>query len=610
VTLVATSDAGCTDSIRRQVYVYPEPVTAFSVNDSTQCLNGNNFIFNNTSTIATGPMTYSWNFGDNSPLNTSTSPSYVYTSSGTFTVTLIATGNNGCADTTTRNMTVYPKPMLSFNVNDSTQCIGGNSFVFTNTSSISSGTNTYVWYFGDGGSSPLTNPTHTYTSAGSFTVTLVAISDNGCIDSVRRTMLVYPNPTVRFTVNDTTQCIQGNSFVFTNNTSINPVGALTYQWNFGNGANSANTSPTYVYSAPGTYTVTLIANSVNGCVDSFRQTVYVYTMPTGTLQVPASTVICQGSSVTLTATGGASYQWYLGGTAIPGATAATLSANTPGVYTVDIISAQGCVTRATDSVTLTLQVRPRVDFSFDKFCAGFATVFTNLSDISNSGTVSYSWRFGDGGTSTVRNPSRVYATPGTYNVTLVVTPQSCPNLRDSITKSVIILPPPAAVRYPAVNAVKNRDLQLQARPFPQASFNWSPSAGLNNPSLINPIFNFSTEQEYLIRITTPEGCVVIDTQLVRIFDNRDILLPRGFSPNADGKNDKLIPHLVGVTSLRYFRVYDRWGQLIYQTGIIGEGWDGTYKGVKQPMETYVWMAEGVDIDGNVIKRTGKTILLR
>jgi gliding motility-associated-like protein len=97
---------------------------------------------------------------------------------------------------------------------------------------------------------------------------------------------------------------------------------------------------------------------------------------------------------------------------------------------------------------------------------------------------------------------------------------------------------------------------------------------------------------------------------VRIFKEKEIYVPKGFSPNGDGNNDKIFPRLVGVRTLTYFKVYNRWGQLLYQTSNINEGWDGTFRGTKQPIETYVWIAEGVDIDNNSIKRTGTFLLLR
>jgi gliding motility-associated-like protein len=139
---------------------------------------------------------------------------------------------------------------------------------------------------------------------------------------------------------------------------------------------------------------------------------------------------------------------------------------------------------------------------------------------------------------------------------------------------------------------------------------WQPNTGLNSSTISNPIFNHIREQEYKINISTIEGCIVVDTLQVRIFREKEIYVPKGFTPNGDVSNDLLIPRLVGIEQLIYFKVFDRWGQLMYQTTRAGEGWDGTFKGVKQPMESYTWIAEGRDIDGQIIKRTGATILLR
>jgi gliding motility-associated-like protein len=191
-----------------------------------------------------------------------------------------------------------------------------------------------------------------------------------------------------------------------------------------------------------------------------------------------------------------------------------------------------------------------------------------------------------------------------------VTPQACPALSSSITKPISVINATPNQRYPSVNAIVNRNLQLQARTLTGASYQWIPPSGLNNATIVNPIFNSNRQQEYLIKISTPDGCVVTDTLLVRIFDGRGIYLPKGFTPNGDGNNDKLTPRLVGISRLIFFKVYDRWGQLMYQTSIAGEGWDGTFKGVKQPIETYTWVAEGIDIDGNTIRETGNSMLLR
>ncbi len=334
-------------------------------------------------------------------------------------------------------------------------------------------------------------------------------------------------------------------------------------------------------------------------------------MPSGVLVNPTTTLLCEGGTVLLSASGGNSYQWLLNGVIIPGATSSTYLATQPGVYTVNAVSINGCSALAPGSITLQLVSRPTVNFIYDKYCAGFPTFFINQSNTSNSSTVNYNWNFGPGqGTSTLQNPTYTYTTPGVYNASLLITPVPCPSLSASITKPVTIVPPPENQRYSAVNAVTGRDLEITARSFSGATYLWSPSFGLSSPLIINPIFNYNAEVEYLIRINTNNGCVVRDTLLVRIFKEKEIYVPKGFSPNDDGNNDKIFPRLVGVKSLNYFKIFNRWGQLLYQTSNPTEGWDGTFKGAKQPFESYVWIAEGIDIDNLTIKRTGTFLLLR
>jgi gliding motility-associated-like protein len=208
------------------------------------------------------------------------------------------------------------------------------------------------------------------------------------------------------------------------------------------------------------------------------------------------------------------------------------------------------------------------------------------------------------------NPSTTYAQAGAYNVTLTVTPLACPALATSITKPINVVTKPANVRYPNVYAKVNRNQPLQARTITLATYLWSPSLGLSAANISNPVFNYDRQQEYTIRIGTPEGCIIIDTQRVLIFNQCDIFVPQAFSPNGDGNNDRLTPKEVCISQLIYFRVYDRWGQLMFESRTTGQGWDGTYKGVKQPMETYAWIVEGLDADGNRIKRSGTSVLLR
>jgi gliding motility-associated-like protein len=89
-----------------------------------------------------------------------------------------------------------------------------------------------------------------------------------------------------------------------------------------------------------------------------------------------------------------------------------------------------------------------------------------------------------------------------------------------------------------------------------------------------------------------------------------VFVPSAFTPNKNGENDVLRPLLYNVNSLRYFKVFNRWGQEVFQTNVIGRGWDGTIKGVPQPTETYTWILECTDNNGKIIKQSGRSLLLR
>lgn len=609
VKLVATSNYGCVDSTRINVSVQSPPVADFSVNTSAQCLNGNQFFFTNNSTSSGSPITYRWDFGDGST-STQVNPAYQYNQSGTFTVKLVTTAQSGCKDSVSQTIVVYPKPLVAFTVNNNQQCQTGNFFQFTNNSTVAGGSLSHFWKFGDGVTSGQTSPSHSYLSAGVYPVQLIEISDRGCKDSVTMNVKVDPSPTALFTVNKTVDCFAEHQFVFTNASTVS-AGSFTNSWDFGDGIGSSTMlNPTYRYQQAGTYRVTLTVTTPNNCSSSYNVNLFLNQTPVGSILPVADTVICEGSFVTLKATTADFYQWYRDGIAISGATASTYNATEPGVYHVLFRNNSNCTSLSTNLITLTKVLQPTPSFAFDRSCAALSSTFTNTSVITSSLPVQYSWSFGDGGTSDVFSPSYIYQNSGTYIVKLTVTPSHCPQLARFVQQQIIVQTSPESIRYPALNAVASRDLQLRAREFSGATYQWSPGTALSSSTIADPIFNHSSAQEYIISITTSAGCEVTDTLLVRIFAEKKIYVPDYFTPNNDGKNDRLIPLLVGITKLSSFRIWNRWGQLVYLTKKDGEGWDGIYQGVKQPMETYLWIAEGLDIDGKIIRANGSSVLVR
>lgn len=203
----------------------------------------------------------------------------------------------------------------------------------------------------------------------------------------------------------------------------------------------------------------------------------------------------------------------------------------------------------------------------------------------------------------------------TYYVLTVNDTLGCPKpTKDSVLVNVI---KPVTVNAGNDTAiVRNQPLQLNATVnFDNGvQYEWTPSTGLNNALIANPISilnsSFSTIK-YKVKVTIPEGCVGEDEIVVRVFiTDPDIFVPTAFTPNKDGKNDALKPICVGITKLDYFRIYNRWGQLIFETNEFEKGWNGTINGVEQSSGAYVYMTQGVDYTGKIVYKKGTVVLIR
>ncbi|MGZ8541548.1 MAG: T9SS type B sorting domain-containing protein, partial [Chitinophagaceae bacterium] len=147
------------------------------------------------------------------------------------------------------------------------------------------------------------------------------------------------------------------------------------------------------------------------------------------------------------------------------------------------------------------------------------------------------------------------------------------------------------------------------------NYTWNPPVGLNAYNRKDPVFRYDKSTEYTVRIEYDNQCPVIDTVLVLMRPANgncvsDIFVPKAWSPNNDGHNDRLYPIPVCIKELKYFRVFNRWGQLVFQTNILCQGWDGIFNGQPQVMDTYTWTFEATGEDGKYYKRAGNAVLLR
>jgi gliding motility-associated-like protein len=367
------------------------------------------------------------------------------------------------------------------------------------------------------------------TQTGLYYATLFAGS--GCsLTTVTQQINISSVPVSGFTINKPDQCLVGNQFIFTNN-STNAVGGMVYKWIMGDGTELTTRDVTYSYKKAGVYNGKLVVSSNIICADSTLFTAIIY----------------------------------------PNAIAA---------FTV----APTCINLP-------------------------AKIVNNTADTLGS-PISYLWGFSNGQSSTLRNPPvQVYSATGNYNITLSVITAQCPTPPNVLKRTLVVDKPKPAIRYPLEYAVINLPLDLGARTFGETVL-WNPDNNLNNPLVFNPVFKGNTEQEYTIVITTKSGCVTIDTQQVKLVPNIEIYVPNAFTPNGDGNNDFLRPTFYGIKQMRFFRIYNRWGQIFYETQNAKQGWDGTFKGVRQDVQTIVWMFEGLGADGNVYTKRGTSLLLR
>lgn len=218
----------------------------------------------------------------------------------------------------------------------------------------------------------------------------------------------------------------------------------------------------------------------------------------------------------------------------------------------------------------------------------------------------------------IKNPTIISAPQGILTYLLNVTNSNgCKSLK-SDTVVITILPPLKIFAGNDTAVSINQPLQLNAADVNNSGLNnylWSPSSGLNNSGIKNPVALFSSPTgingiTYTVTARTINGCEATDDITVKVFVQADIYVPSAFSPNNDGLNDIFKPILIGIKELKYFAVYNRYGQQVYKTTVQGAGWDGKVKGIRQNTGAFVWMAEAVDYKGNILMRKGSAVLIK
>jgi gliding motility-associated-like protein len=422
VTLTVTYPSGPPTTVTQTAFiqVFDPPSADFTGNPTQICL-GNTIQFTDNTAPGSGAISnWTWSFGDGT-ISSFQNPSHNYQSAGIYSVSLQVNDVNGCSDLAFKSTYIrVDGPDASFSFGQVVACNPPLTVQFTSTGTT---TGTHQWLFGAAGNSTAVNPTITFQSTGSYTVTHIVTDANGCVDT-----LTFPNlvnigqNAAQITASATTVCPGDPVDFFCGSTS-----ALGVAWNFGPGqGTSTQCNPTKIYTTPGTYQVTLTLTEPNNCILNATTTITVRQTPTVDFTTP-DTVSCDiphtVNFTNLTTGTGNTYRWGFG---VPNAnstlTSPSYTYNNSGSYTVSLTvrDANGCVTREIKPQYIRVgELTPQVGASPSSGCKPVNVSFTNAT-ISTAPITSVFWDFGDGDTSMMADPFHTYPDTGYYTITLIV----------------------------------------------------------------------------------------------------------------------------------------------------------------------------------------------
>lgn len=546
--------------------------------------------------------TYIWNYGDGSKADTVTTAlgtvQHQYADTGSYNVSLLITLANGqCADMATTVARVYPGFNPNFAAAGSCLLI---PFRFTDLTTTRFGVvSSWLWDFGDETTdtdvSLFKNPTYKYNSLGTKTVTLTVGSSKGCLKTFTAQVEVKDRPTLVLNSRDTLICS-----IDTIQLSASSPGSLTpvFTWSPAYNILNAGSANPLVY--PKTTTRYKVSLSDNGCTS--EDSILVRVVDQVTLSVSRDSTICLTDPVQLAAFGdGLKFLWTPAATLDDPRIArpiATPTGNT--IYTV--VSSIGKCSK-TASININTVPYPLVDAGPDQIICYKDSAF--LQGTMNG--ASFLWS----PSNTLRNPATLTPTAFPVQSTeyfLTVTDnKGCPKpVTDAV--NITVQPPVRAFAGNDTAVVIGQPLQLRATGG--EFYAWEPATGLNFTTIDNPVAILSQNQTYAVRVSTLGDCFAWDTINVTVFKTQpDIFVPNAFTPGGSS-NTVFRPKTVGISNLEYFRVFNRYGQLVFSTSEQGKGWDGKIAGVAQGTSTYVWMVRGRDFTGKIISKKGTMVLIR
>jgi len=619
VKLAVTDNKGCIDAIREPATILiTSPVANFSGPDSFYCP-GVPFTFIDSSKGY--HLSDSWTYGDG---NTGTSLTYTYAANGNYSVTLTVTDTFNCTNSITKTVRIQ-KPIAAFDIADTVGICIPLQTQFTSQGQFY---DSLYWSFGDGTTSTLPVTSHFYNSysplSSPFIATLYLRGPGGCYDSAsRRVLLLDPDANSQFTYSPLEACdsvpVQFH---------IVPPPYTSFEVLFGDTHfdSSQNPNPFYVYHNPNTYHPNLLLTDVTGCIYPIGglNTITVLGASPFFSMNPHS--FCDSAIVNMidytTTNDGIDSETYVFSDGSPsqlqtpgtGAFNASNYFNKVGTWLVSLktVTDHGCKETYTDTVRVYQTPHPQITV-VSPLCNGLIQ-FQGSLDAPQVDTIGWTWAFGNGQTSTLQNPSGNFK-PGNYTVTLrAAVSFGC---ADTTSTNITVFSPPVIKGPKEITTPLGIPVTI---PFTYSSnvvsYNWTPTTNLDCATCPNPVATLLLATQYAVTVVDSNKCTATDSVLIKtICNNQNYFLPNTFSSNGDGVNDYFYPRGTNLYNVQSLTIFNRWGQQVFQrrdfpANAQNMGWDGTFNGRPAPADAYVFIAEVICENAQVVAIHGSVTLVR
>lgn len=485
---------------------------------------------------------------------------------------------------------------------------GSTAVQFIDTSTAFFGIIERQWSFGDGTTSSLPDPKKVYTQTGDYRVQLQVTGQSGCVETITVPLSIavrsFPRSSIR---GDTVVCTGQTADFSALVQSQDSV--VSFNWNFGDGTTGRSRKVAVVYNTSGIYTIRLISTTIYGCADTVYRTIQVNAGPL--VNAGANVSICRGQSVQLQALGAGSWQWTpLQDLSCYNCANPVANPSFSTQYVVKGTNNLNC--SATD--TITVEVIQPVKLTVtpdDSICIGEQT------QLFASGAVKYLWNPVAGLTSgNVPNP---VANPTVTTQYQVIGRDAYNCFADTGYITV------AVGNYPVVDLGSGGTVvagtpvtfspQLGNGPF--KSYTWTPFTSLSCNNCPQPVATINNDITYKLEVENVYGCKASDTIIYKVIceEATQVFIPNAFSPDNDGLNDVLMVRGKGLSRVKYFRIFNRWGQLVFERNNFNandpqQGWDGKINGVPANPGVFVYTAEVVCTAGASFIKKGNVTLVR